>query len=557
MSLIRVEFQDMKDAATAARDLNGTLDKALPVEVASTTATWLRFRWPLPSRAAWVYYPTITRAKAMEEKLHGSVVHDRKVTAEFIRPDKRRKDLYAVKLEGLVASTKKEDLKDLVEDAKLVTVSELTYIQKPRDILERLEGLKIFVNIPVEPFKVNAIAFARFESEDQMLQALNMHRTTPKFLGGKQLVVERVWFAHYALPNDMFKVVSTEIAALHIRCEGHVTIESCDLEDRHMVYLYSLPEEGSAFAKANMSLQAICRGLIVMNAGNQLEWDEYLYSTSCFKVIETLNSKDKFYVFPNTLARQIHVLGSEQEKGISSIKKLLQKVRVSRQEYPIHRNIIRRLVNGGLSEIQAKFGANKLSLDALRSVLVIKGGDKDLMERARQIQGSESSNDTSTRPSRPDQVCPICELPRGDRDSTVVLTCGHIYCVECLRHALFHATQDYTAPVKCIGWGSASDGRDTSRCDQPITYTTARDHLPILAEPEYLKIAFTSFVLAHPSEYFFCPSLRCDTVYRYGVPCDIVRCPVCETWICLFCGSHAHDGMNCKEAQENRAALLS
>jgi hypothetical protein len=294
-----------------------------------------------------------------------------------------------------------------------------------------------------------------------------------------------------------------------------------------------------------------------MDIGNRLEWDEYFHSTSSSKVIESLNTKDNFFVFPNTLARQVHVLGAEQDKGASSIKKLLQKVRVSRHEYPIHRNIIRQLVNGGLSEIQAKFGANKLSLDALRSVVVIKGGDKELMGRVRQIQESASSTTTSSQQSRPDQVCAICELRSGDGRSVNALPCGHVYCVDCLRHALTCAIQDYTAPIKCIGQVSTNEGGNTSLCGQPFTYTTARDHLPLLAEPEYLKIAFTSFVLAHSSEYFFCPSLRCDTVYRYGAPRDTVRCPVCETRICLFCGSHTHDGMDCKEAQENRAALSS
>lgn len=553
---IRVEFQETRDAAAAARDLDGTLDTALPVEVASTTTTWLRFRWPLPAQAAWVYYPTITRAKAMAEKLHGSVVHDKKVTASFLRPDKRQKDLYAIKLEGLVSGTKKEDLKSLVEDAKLITISEPTYIEKPRDILQQLEGLKIFVGIPEESFKVNAVAFARFDSKDQMLRALKKHGTKPKFLGKQPLVVERVWFAHYVLPNDMFKAVSTEIAALHIRCEGRVIIESCELVGRHMVYLYSSPEERSAFAKANVSLQAICRGSIVVNVGNQPEWDEYLYSTSSLKVIEVLNSKDAFYVFPNTQTRQVHVVGTEQEKGVSSIKKLLQKVRGSLQEYPIHRNAIHQLVKGGLSEIQATFGANKLSLDALRSILVVKGGDKALVQRVRQIQESVPAIDTRTQSSCPEQVCAICELQPGEGDSPVVLYCRHTYCVACLRHALIYAAQDHAAPVRCIGRGSASDG-DTILCGQFIAYTTARDLLPLLVEPEYLKIAFTSFVLAHPSEYFFCPSLRCDTVYRYGMPSDMTRCPICDTWICLFCGYYAHDGMDCKAAQENRKVLLS
>lgn len=560
-STIRVDFKDAKDAAAAARGLNGTLANALVVEPAHNMTTWLRLRWPQATRAAWVFYSTVPKAKAMADKLHGTIFQNRKIAASFLRPDKKAKDLYAIKLEGLPASTSKESLKDMVQDAKLVTISELTYIDNPREILQRFEGLKAFMDVPEDPSKIHAVAFARFDSEESMLQALNMHGAKPKFLGKQELVVERVWFAHYTLPSGAFKAISTKVVALHIQCEGRAFVESFNTGEHYIVYVYSPQEEKTAFAKANLSLQAICHGTIVMTAENRTEWDDYFYTTSSAKVIESLNARDNFYIFPSTSTRQIHILGSgsDQDKGISTVKKLLQKVRASCQVHPIHRNAIRQLVNGGLSEVQDSVGANKLSLDVLRSVLVVRGGDKVLMQKIRHILEFSPSSENSDRSNCSDQLCSICELQPGDDDCSpaVKLFCGHVYCMACLQHALIFATHNHSAPIGCIGRQPVGGGKDAVLCTQPIAYTTARDLLPLLVEPEYFKIAFTSFVLCRSDEYFFCPSLHCDAVYRHGAPGDNVRCPICRAWICLFCGSMTHDGMDCKEAQETRNTICN
>lgn len=558
-SVIRVQFKEMKDAVAAAKGMKATLADAIPIEPAPSTSTWVRFRWPQATRAAWVFYPTITKAKAMAEKLHNTTIQDRKISASFVRPDKRAKDLYAIKLERLPMGTTREDLKDMVEDAKLITMSELTYTDNVREILQQFGGVKSFVDIPEDPSKISAVAFARFDSEDSMLLALRMHGTKHKFLGKQELVVERVWFAHYTLPAGAFKVVSAEVAALHIQCEGRATVESSELGEHAMIYLYASPEETATFVKTNLSLHAICRGMIVMTANNRPEWDGYLFSTSSAKVIENLNSKSNFYIFPNTSTRRIHVLGSglDQDKGVSTVKKLLQKVRGSCREYPIHRNAIRQLVNGGLSDIQGDVGANKLSLDVLRSVLVVKGGDETVTQKIRHALDFVPSNGANDRSGCLSSLCSICELQPdgGDSNSAVKLSCGHVYCMTCLQHALMSAAHHRSAPITCIGRVPVDEGEDTSTCGQAIAYTTIRDLLPLLDEPKYLEATFTTFVLCNPDEYFFCPSFRCDVVYRRGESGDTVRCPICRAWNCLFCGTMIHDGVNCREAQETRKTI--
>ncbi|KAF9453560.1 hypothetical protein P691DRAFT_694540 [Macrolepiota fuliginosa MF-IS2] len=553
-SIIRVEFKDMRDAATAAKDMMAALADAIAIEPASTTSTWVKFRWPQATRAAWVYYSTVTKAKTMAEKLHHTMFQDRKINASFLRPDKRSKDLFAIKLERLPTSTAREDLKDIVQDAKLVTMSELTYADDAREILRRLEGIKAFVEVPDVPSKINAVAYAQFSSESCMLAALQMHGTKHKFLGKQELVVQHIWFAQYTLPIGAFKVVSAELAGLHIQCEGRASVESSDFGDHAIIYLNAPHEEITTFANTNLFLHAICRGMIIMNAEGRPEWDEYFYSTSSTKVIENINSKNDFYVFLNTSARRIHVVGSglDQDKGVSTIKKLLQKVRGSYQEHPIHRNAIRQLVNGGLSVIQGDVGVNRLSLDVFRSILVVRGGDKALMEAIRHVLDFVPPPEDRNRSEHSSLLCSICELrpSSGDSNPFLKLPCGHVYCTTCLQHALVYATQDHSAPIRCIGRVQNDEGGDTIPCDQPITYTTIRDLLPLLVEPEYLRMAFISFVLSHPDEYFFCSSLRCDAVHRRGARGDTARCSICRAWNCLFCGTMIHDGVGCEEAQK-------
>ncbi len=555
MSKIRVEFKETKDAAAAARDLDAELADALVVETATVTSNWIKFRWPRPTRAAWVYYSTVTKAKAMAEKLHGVKFQGMKIVASFIRPDKRQKDLFAIKLERLSGGVTKEDLDEIVLDAKLVTMSELTYLDDPREVFQRCDGLKNFVDIPEDPSKSNAMAFSRFDSEESVLRALRMHGVKHKFLGKQELVVERTWFAHYVLPTTIFKAISAEVAALQIQCEGRAHIEYSDIGEFTMIYLYSPLEEDTAFAKANISIQTTCSGTVVMGAEIQPEWDEYFYMTSSAKVIENLNSKNDFHIFLDAFTHRIHSLGSgrDKDKGISTVRKLLQKVRESRKEYPIHRNTIRHLLNGGLSDVQEEIGVNKVSLDVTRPSLIIRGGDETVTQKIQHILASTPLNKSKGTIVNQVSLCPICGLQpnTGDVNPSVELSCKHVYCTMCLQHVLTSAIRDHSAPVKCLGRISSKDS-ESAVCGQWIPYTTVRDLLPQPAEPEYLKVAFTSFVISNPREYFFCPSLRCDAVYRRGEPGDTVRCPICRAWNCLFCGSMTHDGFKCKEAQEVR-----
>ncbi|KXN86589.1 Replicase polyprotein 1ab [Leucoagaricus sp. SymC.cos] len=554
-SVIRVEFKEMKDAATAAKDLNAPLEGAVPIEFSPIPATWVRFRWPQATRAAWIYYSSITKAKTMAEKLNGTLFQQRKITVSFLRPDKRQKDLYAIKIERLPPDTTRGDLVDIAQEHKLITTSELTYNENPREILQQWPGLKSFINVPDDPTKINAVAFARLDSGASLSQVLQMNGERPKFLGKQELVVERVWFTHYELRTDAYRSVSTEIAALHIQCEGRTFVDSSDYGDHYVIYLHAPLEEVSTFKKANLTLQSIIRGMTVISGDGKPEWDGYFYSTSSIKVIENLNSKNAFHVIPNLATRRIHVLGPgvDQDKGVSMVKKLLQKVRGSYQEHPIHRNVLQKLTNGGLSEIQGDVGATKLSLDVLRSVLIVRGGDAVLMQKIRHLLDFSPSNGSHDQSGSSRHLCSICELQPGGGDpkATVKLFCGHTHCMACLQHALIFAANNHSAPVRCIG-----RVEDAKSCGQSIPYTTIRDLLPLLTEPEYLQATLTSFVHSNLDEFFFCPSsLRCDAVYRRGEPGDMVRCPICRAWICLYCGSLTHDGMDCMEAEEARKTV--
>ena len=195
-SAVRIEFKDMKDAAAAARSLKdqgAILADAIPIEPANMKSTWVRFKWPHVTRAAWIYYSSITEAKTMTEKLHGSFFRERKITASSLRPDKRQKDLFAVKLERLPADITRADLVDISQNSRLITISELTYTARPREVFQQSAGVKFFVNIPEDPAKLGAVAFACLDSEDSILRTLQMHGTKPKLIGKQELTVERVW----------------------------------------------------------------------------------------------------------------------------------------------------------------------------------------------------------------------------------------------------------------------------------------------------------------------------------------------------------------------------
>jgi len=166
---------------------------------------------------------------------------------------------------------------------------------------------------------------------------------------------------------------------------------------------------------------------------------------------------------------------------------------------------------------------------------------------AKDIPNAETD---SSRPTR-EMECPICmddfdfatdEEFRGAWGTGYSLSCGHIYCQECVfRH--FHGL---------IMEGGASEDMvcPDPTCKHPVT----DEELVEVVGPSFFS-KFQKFLLmanlrADPN-CRWCPKPNCETGIQGGsVDNPHLICPTCETEVCFLCNLEWHPDVSCKAAQK-------
>ena len=149
-------------------------------------------------------------------------------------------------------------------------------------------------------------------------------------------------------------------------------------------------------------------------------------------------------------------------------------------------------------------------------------------------------------PEKDEKVtCPICydEVSHPEQ-----LGCGHIYCSACLRHYLASAPDTKTFPLVCLG--------DETACKMPISLPLIRRFMTPQAFQALVEAAFRSYLDQHSQELKYCTTPDCQQIYRRSSEIRILQCPSCFSSICSACDDEAHEGMTCKERQDQKDASL-
>lgn len=135
-------------------------------------------------------------------------------------------------------------------------------------------------------------------------------------------------------------------------------------------------------------------------------------------------------------------------------------------------------------------------------------------------------------------------------DNPINTRCGHVYCTECFLSQVSSADEQ-TIPLLCHGAG------DT--CKRAFGLKELKDLVPFVYFQKLLAVALRTYIKTHPTEFSYCPTADCTSVYRVKQLREegakegenVFFCTKCLLTSCMTCCTPTHEGTTCRE---NKAA---
>ena len=555
---IDIEFAERSQALIAFTQLNGhpfeghTISANLTGQISMTVRSSehthvVKVFWPAPSATAWVHFATISKAKSEAIRLDGVIVRGLQIKAVPVSPHKRQKTSYAVEIRGLPINISRDVLEDLCPEQSCITLNPPCYTQDPtNDILSALTrcGELEDIDIPATASHYTSVVeFATFKTAEAALKAVEtLDGRNLDCLGGQPLSVLPVYYFRYRATIPQFEAVKNEIDRLSDKGEKKCSIQYQELPERGLVWIriHASAENLATFVSLNAELATLLRGMLLTSNGDVV-WDDYFETSSSAKSINTINktnSNGPFFVQCDYRTKNVRIFGAkpDQECAQKLVMRMLQKVHKLQHEIHLPRTKLRGLVNGGLTALQDDLGVNKVSLDFTNAKLIVRGTPDDDSK----VEDYIGSLESFSAPETAEALCEICHHLPVD---PILLICRHAYCTLCLQMAL-RCTP--CAPFQCISRNTSEDGLST-QCSANVPYVVIHDIISN-EEKKFLHESFLSHVRSKSEEFFFCPTIDCQSAYRRtGVEGLTLKCFKCLSEICCYCHTRAHVGIACKE----------
>ncbi len=547
---IQVDFEDPVEAYKAFRNLAGHEFRAMPISTKMISRVtpiirsvgqklYVKVSWPRPTRSAWIHYPTITKAKEQATNLDGVILRGRAIKATFVAPKKAQKAPFAIHLENLDPETTKPETEEVAKDFTLVTMDPALYEKDATDSIRFEFGeMDLFDAIPVTTEAI-ATAFVAFKTETAAAAAVGrLKKECLPYLGNRSPAMQGIHYARYCVSRPLFEAIHGELESLQEQSDD-CPIQYSDHPNGRSVWIrISAPfdkQHHTRFADANRHLGRLIQGSVLMSEDTPL-WDDYFEISSAPKALEQIQKQTNTLIDADHRAKRIIVYGSKtgQAQAQTLTLKLLSKVHAQRHETSLPRPKLNALINGGLKTLQDSVGANKVSLDVIKSILLIRGTDEDVQKVETTISllsvGAEQDPNKRT-------TCQICHQEAAN---PILLSCRHAYCTSCLQYMV---RQRGTAPFRCISESTSSDGEITP-CLAHVPFVIVNENLPGETD-QLLQESLSSYIRSQPDDYFFCPSLGCEAVHRVREMGINMKCTPCGAELCTSCKSLAHVGTAC------------
>lgn len=567
-----VEYASSAEAAEAASRINNMellsmqLTARLAIvqpnvmlesNVAHKAARTVKIMWPVNTQTAWVYYSTVSKAKAEEKRINDMVFEGRTVTATFENP-KGPNPAYrgVIKIQNLCWDSGEDTVKRLCPTASLISLASKTlYTESSVDpihqLLRRCGEVDSVTLIQNDKTKKKVVAFARFNSSDAAKQAVaKFDRSVHPFIGNQALSLSLVHSVRYIVPAPAFSAMRSAIDRVSEQHVSKIYFSGPDAQDT--VHVVLTTDDSSLLKTLVAKLEQDVHGYVVVDGEGNVLWDDLLETETGSMHLKELNRKIKTaFVMPDFRNQALRVFGPEERRrdATKTVLKFFQKVRAQQHVLPLEGSFSAALLQGGWNKLlQEKNAKSRFSLDLVSGKLVVRGDDAYLEHTKNLVNSCVPSSTVIASPSSL-EVCTICALPSPDQWS---ISCGHTYCKGCLNIFFLSMISPRISSLQCLAKDS-----DGTRCSTLFSYADLSHFLTPEEVQETLELSFLSYIRGHPEEFRFCPTPHCAMVYRPAKSGTILRCLVCSAWICPSCHVELHEGLDCDEYSEGRVKYIT
>lgn len=556
---VQVEFINPIAAYRAFRRLQGhmfrdmilsvtIMARATPIAKFVGQKLYIEVTYPRPYRSGWAHYKSVNIAKQQAVDLNNIILNGRLIKASYVTPKKGAKNQPpAVHFENLSAETSRADIEGITEETMLITMDPPIIEDDPTERIKNAFGefgdLEQFDLMPPTT-GTTSTAFISFKTETQALEAMKELRARALPYIAKRIPGLRgVHYTRYCISRQLFKLVESDLAALQRQWDGSndgCTVQCNDHPDGRSTWirLFAKFNDQFEFASANTELRRLLSATKLMSEGKTI-WDDYFEIPSGTKALEQIQLKlTSTLIICDKKARCILFYGSKegQTQAQAAVLKLLSKVHAQlTHQIGLARPKLNPLVNGGFATLQSTVGPNKVALDTIKSLLIVRGSVEDVAKVETIISSLRIG---AVKEPTNDGTCQICY---HEATQSVTISCNHAYCTACLQSMLF---QKGSSPFKCIYLRTSVNGQVLRDCTGRLQANTLKD-LPSDTKSRVLKATFLSHVRARPDEFFFCPSMDCEAVHRVREEGVNITCTACAAELCTFCKSLAHIGIAC------------
>lgn len=565
----RMEYAECTEAATAVESLNNKYFRSSklvarlelrPVESGDGVllSRKVKVSWYAPSTIAWAHYSTISVARTRATQLDGKLFDGRRISVSFQTPGFRQKRSFSIEIKGLPFGCTSNDLKQFCRSSS-VTLGTPSYGRKQGiDCVRRLLGpLDAFDVLVADATKTKITAFAQFSSADSAAVAIKkLHGVSQQFLNQSPLWLEQVHSMKYNIPTRQF---ATLIADINDYRDAHQTECKLRYYDRDEsgvpvdpVCIRVFGSDPKALGRLKVGLEHLLQGQLLVLEDGQL-WDEYFDTKEGERFVHQINLDSKSFVKLDTRARSVRLFGSESNRNETRglIIRQLADIHQRRHIVPVERDVLRALLTGGLKALHDSIGTEKILLDVVTRSLTVRGDTDDVNAVRRAVAALKTTSPTSMlSPNSTEAVCPVCFCEATD---PIELTCGHIYCTQCLQHFLRSAAGPNFSSLLCIATDQLANSQNASvDCHKDIPYHIIRSLLSSNEENQLLEAAFLAYIHSHPAEFHYCPTPDCKAVYRPTTKEGTShQCSACLNRICAVCHTEYHEGLTCAEHRDN------
>ena len=526
--------------------------------------------WYQPSKSAVLEFSEAADARAALISLTASEIKGR---APRILPTAQdNTSTQSLRIGNLHAETQEEMLRDVCKDHQpwSVTFGEPSYAstfdQVSQSIQEKLSSKgKVIAWNTTESIKKRAEATATFPSIKEAQSAVSMFDgyRLPQ-LRGSRISLSLVLTVKIPVLRVLLQRLRASISQIKVdlQSEGHLDIISCAPQSavEYFTPLSIVSDSVQRLAKAKVAVEKILAGHTA-KSGQDTTWLDFFSTPEGITYLRDLGTKHDVFVYSNKTERTVSLYGEDDK--VILVETLLAKfvtntrhslfsihaIKLNNEDWPTGTNDL------VYNELVARFGIQNVRFKAATELNLIDQvtilGTSEDADRAkwivRQLNGDAiraKSSGTSEQPATTkDTECAVCCCPVPS-DEIYTPPCGHVYDHSCFISQCRYADSPHDFPLRCLG--------SASNCNAILSLTELQSVLKRDEFDALLARSFTAHLRAHPTDYRYCPTAGCETIYAPTEDGKVVTCPACLTAICSTCHVANHEGMTCRQYKRSK-----